>query len=276
MLAMAWAVEAIGFEPDIEECIRLNGFYADPRNNPFWQTHFFPVALGRDGKGRTLHLTKHRGASSLLRPQPETASAFQRADYVTTERTITLDTVPLDRFLRDNGLGGAVHMKVDVEGLELEILQSAPDLLDSSLLAVDAEVSFMQTRDNQPYYGEIETFLRGCQFIPLGFTELHCWRRLTRSRYPKKVKGPVPFSRGQIIHGNMLFMKKPEAIFAQSSRQILAAAFISMSYGYLDHALFFLQNEAVQEELRNAGINDPAAEIRKVSLTQYRRHRWER
>jgi FkbM family methyltransferase len=231
MLAMAWAVDAVGFEPDAEECTRLNAFYAEPSNNPFRQVRFFPVALGHDGKGRTLYLTKHRGSSSLLPPIEGRTEEFMRGDYGTVERTVTLDTVPLDRFLAANDLGGTVHLKVDVEGLELEILQSAPDLLSSSLLAVDAEVGFMQDREGQPFYGEIETFLRDYNFAPMGFTELHCWRRLTKSKYPKKVKGPIPFSRGQIIHGNMLFMKTPETIIKQSPKQIIAAAFIAMNYG---------------------------------------------
>jgi FkbM family methyltransferase len=273
MVAMAWAVDAIGFEPDTEECARLNAFYAEPSNNPFRHVRFFPVALGHEGKDRTLYLTKHRGSSSLLPPIEGCTAEFMRGDYGAVERTVTLDTVPLDGFLRGNNLEGTVHLKVDVEGLELEILQSAPDLLSSSLLAVDAEVGFMQDRVGQPFYGEIETFLRDYNFAPLGFTELHCWRRLTKSKYPKKCKGPVPFSRGQIVHGNMLFMKTPKAVFEQSPGQILAAAFIAMNYGYLDHAFFLLQNKAVQENIRAAGISDLTAEIRKVSLVQYRQYR---
>ncbi len=273
MLAMAWAVDAVGFEPDTEECGRLNAYYAGPANNPFRQARFFPVALGEGAQGRMLYLTKHRGSSSLLSPIESRTEEFMRGDYGKVERTSAVDTVPLDRFLREQGLAGTVHLKVDVEGLELEILHSAPELLSSSLLAVDAEVAFMQTRKGQPFYGEIETFLRQYQFMPMGFTELHCWRRLSKSKYPKKVKGAVPFSRGQLVHGNMLFMKKPEAVFAQSPRQILAAAFIAMNYGYLDHALYLLQNEAVQKNIYAAGIENLTAEIRKVSLTQYHHYR---
>jgi FkbM family methyltransferase len=275
MLPLAQAVDAIGFEPDAEECSRLNDFYSVPENNPFRQARFFPVALGNEDKGRTLYLTKHRGASSLLPPVEGRASEFLRGDYGIVERTVPIDTVPLDQFLTGNGLGGAVHMKVDVEGLELEILKTAKNLLSSFLLAVDAEVAFLPTRKGQPTYGEIELFLREYDFEPMGFTEQHSWRRQTVSKYPKKVKGPVPFSRGQLVHGNMLFMKTPESVFSQKPEQILAAAFIAINYGYLDHALFLMQNSSVQHMIRLAGIDDLTAEFRTVSLAQYRQYRRE-
>jgi len=272
MLSMAWAVDAVGFEPDKEECSRLNALYRTEKH-PFHQLRLFPVALGKAAQGRTLYLAKHRGTSSLLPPVVGRTAEFMRGDYGEVESTAKVDTVPLDSFLQENRIAGAAHLKMDVEGLELEILQSAPLLLSSSLLAVDMEVLFMQIHAGQPLYGELETFLRNYQFIPLGFTEMHCWRRLTRSKYPKKIKGPIPFSRGQLVHGNMLFMKAPEAVFTQSPDRIISAAFIAMNYGYLDHALFLLQHESVQENIRAAGIKDLTAEVRKVSLMQYRQYR---
>jgi FkbM family methyltransferase len=273
MLSLAWAVEAIGFEPDAEECERLNAFYAEPKNNPFQQTRLFPVALGREARGRLLYLTKHRGTSSLLPPMEGKAAEFVRSDYGEVEKTVEVDTVPLDRFLENNNLRDIAHMKVDVEGLELEILQTAEKLLSSSLLAVDSEISFMPARHGQPLYGELEGYLRSFDFEPLGFTEQHSWRRLTKSKFPKNVKGPIPFSRGQLVHGNMLFMKTPDAVFAQVPEQIIQAAFIAINYGYLDHALFLLKNENVAGHLKQAGIADLTAELRKVSLTQYRQYR---
>ena len=88
-------------------------------------------------------------------------------------------------------------MKIDVEGFELEILKGAEALLGSSLLAIRAEVSLAPSRIGQPDFGEIAAYLKTFGFMPMGFLYLVDWRSLTRVKYPRKARGPVPYSRGQ-------------------------------------------------------------------------------
>jgi FkbM family methyltransferase len=273
LLPLAWAVELYGFEPDEKECDRLNNLYSSTEHTPFRKVEFFSVALGRNVEERLLYLTKHRGASSLLEPIIEIGREFSRSEYFTVERTSKVRTVPLDDFLARAGLDDAVYLKIDVEGSELEILQSAADLLSSNLMVIRAEVAFLKTRLGQPCYGEIESFLRGYHFIPMGFCELHHWRRLTKVKYPRKYKGIIPFSKGQISHGDMLFFRDPHFLRNQAPIKILKAAFLSMAYGYIDHAYYLLELPPVKYYLQDRYTVSVENELETVSRNLERKWR---
>jgi len=257
LLPIAWASRVYGFEPDRTECDRLNSRYAsDKTASPFKKVTFFPVALGRKKERRTLYLTAHRGASSLLQPIPEAGDMFCRNEYVSVEDTCEIDTFPLDGFLEENEIRDVVYAKIDVEGLELEILESATDLLSSSLMALRVEVAFLKTRVGQPYYGELECFLRDFDFSPMGFLELHHWRHLTKTKYPRRSTGQIPFSRGQIAHGDVLFFKNLESLIERAPQECMRAAFLAMTYGYIDYAYnIIVRSPSVREYIEgNYGI----------------------
>jgi len=77
LLPLAPAVEAYGFEPDPDECARLNQrFQAAP--TPWRRVTFLPVALAGGGGERTLHFYRMRGGSSLLEADVTLAAQFAR------------------------------------------------------------------------------------------------------------------------------------------------------------------------------------------------------
>ena len=275
ILPIACATSIYGFEPDKIECERLINVYAVNRNtSPFKKVVFFPVALGRKKEKRTLYITRQRGSSSLLQPIPEVGNSFSRNEYVCVEDTCDVYTLPLDYFLASNAINDVVYMKIDVEGLELEILQSAKNLLSSSLMALRAEVAFLKTRVGQPYYGELETFLRSFDFIPMGFLELHHWRHLTKTKYPKSSNGLIPFSKGQIAHGDMLFIRSLDSLISRSYKECLKAAFLAMNYGYIDYAYYILiNNPPLKEYIESKYSISLEKELRTVSLYLRRQYR---
>lgn len=237
---IAWAVHLYGVEPDIVECERLNRLFGAAGSSPFKKVRFFPCAIGKGFEKRTLHVASARGSSSLFPPIASVGKKFSREKYVTIDRTVEVDTVPLDDFVASNGIENVNFLKMDVEGAELEILQSGPRVLSSDLVAMRLEVSFLQTRHGQPLYWEIEKQARSHGFVPMGFVELHSWRRLTRAAHTKKIGSPVPFSRGQLAHGDMLFFLDEDVVTSRGVPTALKAAFLAMIYGYMDHAYYLL------------------------------------
>jgi FkbM family methyltransferase len=261
---IAWAVDMYGFEPDKAECDRLNDLYSKRGDSTFRNAIIFPVALGQSMQRRTFYVSTFGGTSSFRQPN-EVANKFSRSNLVTIKEIRELETVPLDDFLAANRLTDIVFMKLDVEGLELEILQSASNLLSSSLLAIALEVVFLNCRTGGAHYSELETFLRDYHFMPMGFLSLRHWRHLDQSS-PLKY---IPFSKGQIAHGDMLFFRDPDSLEGETHQQIellLKAAVLAIIYGYIDHAYYILERPSVKQYLQSKYDVDFGREIRLVSL----------
>lgn len=269
------AAHVYGFEPDEVECSRLND-RVDRSGHRFGKLRYLPVALGPKAERRTLHIMRHEGASSLLSPDPEITERFgERADYFDVARTATIDTAPLDRVIVDHGLTDIVYMKIDVEGFELEILKGAERLLGSDLLALRAEVAFLPCRIGQPDFGELATYLKSFHLIPMGFLYLANWRSLTTVKYPRKIGGPIPFSRGQTVHGDVLFLRDPSTLDDGSDRAIdakLRLACLALLYDYVDVAYDVFRQPAVSARLQNVIGSDGLNALSKASQFLARRH----
>ncbi len=120
-----------------------------------------------------------------------------------------------------------------------------------------------------PLAEDIMVYLRGLGFVPMGFEELHHWRRSTRVKHPRQSQGPVRFSRGQIMHGDMLFFRD-SSLFLDDVEANLRLAFIAIAYGYLDHARDLMQRPAVRKWLLQHEISNLDGALGKVSC-QHRR-----
>jgi FkbM family methyltransferase len=281
LLPIAPAVDAVGFEPDAAECQRLNaGAASDP--GPWRSLRFIPVALSESGGARTLHLTRRRGTSSMLQAVPAVAEKFMRGEYFVVDEDVKIETVPLNSVVDEHGLGEAVYLTIDVEGMEMEIFRSASRILGGNLLAIRCEVSFLQGRLGQPSFGEIESHLRGFGFVPMGFPEMHHWRRLTRRKHPIPAKGAIPYSKGQLAHCDVLFYRDPDQLADDTPvavEHLLRAAFLAMLYEHVDHAHAIMMRPPVAAHLSSHYAIIVEQELSKVSrhlASRYRANLWRR
>lgn len=273
LLPIAAAVDAVGFEPDPTECAALNSRAAE---GPWRSLRYIPLALAEHPGRRTLHITRHAGASSFFSGDPDRAVRFSRSDYVTRVRSIELETATLDAAAAEYGLENAVFLKIDVEGAELEIFRSAARLLRGPMLAIHCEVSFFSLRPMQPLYADVDAYLRGFGFVPMGFEKMHHWRRRTTVKHPTPVRAPIPYSRGQIAHGDIVFFRDPESMPAETPDDVAAllrAAVFALLYEYVDHAAAIVARPAVDRYLRERYRMDPMRELDTVSRYLLRRHR---
>jgi FkbM family methyltransferase len=279
LLPLARRVDAIGFEPDIEECDRLNAAVGHPAS-PWKSLVFLPVALGSAEETRALHLYRERGCSSLLEANLELARQFSREDYFLLDATVPVRTVGLDTAAARHGFQDAVFMKIDIQGAEHEVLGSGSRLLSESLLALRVEVEFEQQYRSQALFSDVDALLRSHGMVAMDLMGLSEWRRSTKVKHPELHAGPIPYSRGQLIHGDVLYFKDPDRIQGSSESAVLAqiqAAFLAIVYAQVDHAAFLLGRDPVRSYLETRyglHVMEALANVSRRLGRADRRKRW--
>jgi len=272
---LAPAVAAFGFEPDPEECARLNRLAA-ANPAPWRSLKFLPVALGGGHGARTLNLYRMRGGSSLFEANLALLEQFDRAGNFQLEGTVPLQTMPLDAAAEQFEFADARFLKLDIQGAELEVLQSAPRLLAEAVIALRVEVEFLPIYKGQPLQHEVDTFLRARGFVPMGIVEPRHWRRTVRRRF-SFAGGSRPFSRGQLAHADFIYFRDPQTINEETPggmQRLLAAGFLALNYQCVDHAAAILTRAAVRRHLKETWGVEVERELAVVSRALARRHLW--
>ncbi len=265
LLPLAPAVRAIGFEPDVEECERLN---SKGDAGPWRELRFIPVALGRAQETRTLNIYRKRGCSSLLEADAELAARYGRGDYYRLDGTLDVPTTTADAAAAKYGFEDAAFLKLDVQGAELEILGGSQRLLEDALVALRVEVSFIPIYRNQPLFADIDSALRSFNFLPMRLLELHPWRHGSKAKLPQLDDGPFPYSEGQLIHGDLVYLRNPECLtdIGQAAvEHLLRAALLCLTYGLIDHAMAIFNRPNVDGLLREEFAFNAAAATSAVS-----------
>ena len=113
-----------------------------------------PVAIGLEEGTASLHVAGHDDASSLL-PIGER----QIAEFPGTAeaRAIEVEVAPLSRYITDD-LSRPTLLKIDVQGLELDVLRGAGERLDL-IDEIFVECSFTELYEGQALADEVIAFL---------------------------------------------------------------------------------------------------------------------
>jgi FkbM family methyltransferase len=154
-LVDAGRARIFGFEPNVEECAKLNAQYGAPHR-------FFPHFVG-DGKPATFHETNWLLTGSLFEPHTELLSKFiNLAELVTPVAQHPVQTTKLDDV---QGLDNVDFLKMDIQGGELAVFQHGSKALSQALF-IQTEVEFVQLYKNQPMFADVDAYLRqsGFQF----------------------------------------------------------------------------------------------------------------
>jgi FkbM family methyltransferase len=103
-------------------------------------------------------------ASSLLKPSPEMEVHYQGPE-------LGVECVVLDDWCHQNGVDHIDYLRLDVQGSELQVLQSSPQIL-SGVKVIDVATNFFPFRIGTTMYQDLNEFL-----TTSGFTLIsHCYR----------------------------------------------------------------------------------------------------
>jgi FkbM family methyltransferase len=264
LLPIARCVDLVGFEPDPDELDRLK---RSTNALPWARARYLHYALGRTAETASLNIYSHSGNSSLYRANDRLIESFGRADYFKLVNTTAVEVDTLDSVLAKENMPSPHHIKMDVQGWELEILKGASRALESTL-AARLEISFMALYEDQPLFADVDRFMREKGFVLMNFAEVHAWRRTTRRKWPRRARGPYPYSRGQLAHGDALYFRAPEEM-PECSPEALDAkirlGLLACAYEHIDHAVATLTSPALTAFGREKYGIDFAAAVSKHS-----------
>lgn len=149
-------VQVVGFDPDEEECRRLEAAEPDVR--------YVPVALGAEAGPATLHTTAEPACASLYPPTSGIVERFPALHGMASTGRVEIEVTTLDDWLAGSDLDALHILKLDTQGSELDILTGATDALrDVRFLEVEVELNPLYS--GQPLFGDVDRFLRDRGFV---------------------------------------------------------------------------------------------------------------
>jgi FkbM family methyltransferase len=212
-------------EPDKKLCEELN------KKAPNEGIKYFPIALGKTEEKRDFYETILPMCNSLYEPNVDEITNYNGMDVARIKNKKILNTVSIDKFVKDNKIKSIDFIKIDTQGAELEIFQGGLSILDNVLVII-SEVSFMYHYKKQPLFGDIQSFLlkKGFmfqQFIDLGGS---CFKPFIINNNPYFVS--------RQMWGDALFIKEIINTQNLTSIQFLKIGISSLLYNNLD-VMFF-------------------------------------
>jgi FkbM family methyltransferase len=213
----------LGFEPDHEECARLN-------QQARARYQYFPVALGRASESRIFYVTNNPACSSLLMPDDGFWGRFQGClPQIEVKETQGVETVSLDSYLPAAGLDHVDFLELDTQGTELDILQGAEKLLASCVLGIRVEAEFSPMYQDQPLFSDIDAYARRFGFMLFDLSR----HRYRREHYPSDLQ-----TRGQLLYGHAFYMKDYQRLPEDRRKEAaLRLVLIAVFHGFHDYAL---------------------------------------
>jgi FkbM family methyltransferase len=232
-----------GFEPNPDECLRLNKNSQSSKR--FLNERYFQNAIGGMKPRENLYVTCQPGCSSFLKPNKNLLSFYGRESWFKVVEEIKAETITLKDFCLSNDLSSPDFLKIDVEGMELEIIEGMDSLFDE-VLGIRLEVNYLNHRIQQPKFGEIISVLENRGFRIFQFLENHSWRpdSLMGDQYP--AKNFIKFSRGALAHGDVLLFRCPVSVSGDSNfskERLLKMVLLLQAYGFVSHANALLSSE---------------------------------
>lgn len=249
------------FEPDEAACA-----VQAQRNEP--GQSWFPVALGGKTGTAPLHVTSKPSGSSLYEPNPEVMQRFSAPSYGAVAKVIDVPLMTIADFMDKYQRPVPDLLKLDVQGAELDILQQMRPEHWSSLLAVQAEVSFVEFYKKQPLFADVDAFMRSKGFVLFDLLPSRAYRfdgehsHGQLRRHLNIIKNRNDISR-RLIEGDALYLRAPEAVLAGGkAADVLKLFIILLLYRFLDEALW------LAEAARKAGLVSAAEEVALVDLVK--------
>ncbi len=221
-----------GFDADVKACDRRN---QELENQPInWEEKHIPLAVWNQTGKATLYVTKHPGCCSLYPPNEVVVERFNEyAERHKLMGTVEVETTTLDEYFAKNSRS-IDFIQLDVQGGELNVLQGATRILEQQVMAIEAEVNFIELYQNQPLFSDVDTYLRNREFTLLDFGQK--WYA-QRQEVPMHSRQHI----GQLVWTDAFYFRDlirlDQNLRFKTPQQILKLACIADVLHFYDYAL---------------------------------------
>lgn len=207
-----------------------------------------------DGTKQTLYVTGERtGMTSLFKPDKKVLEFFNGFEnfgkvldtkIVQTKKLDDIDELPQIDFL-----------KMDIQGAELTVLNNSEKKL-KNCIALQLETSFICLYENQPSFGEVDSWLRSKGYLPHTFVGVKKW-----SIKPTIFGNNFRIPGNQLLETDLIYIKNPLDLQHFETEQlknlILVGHYCYKSYDLVCHLIIELEkrNQLPKDSFRNYLMN---------------------
>jgi FkbM family methyltransferase len=199
----------LNFEPDPKAYETIQGL---AKGHP-GDIRTYTTALARTQKDRPLYLSKaSEYNTSLLKVNLDRyrrkgwtyrGQKVRVSDIYEIDRTEAVDCISIDDFAVKESIADIDYIKVDVEGVELELLEASPVSLDKAM-GVSVDVLFHEDWIGAPVFADVDRFLRSRGFV---LYDLRGLKRTEQYDVPFTLKDESGEAHGQIACGDAIYLR---------------------------------------------------------------------
>ena len=208
---------------------------------------------------RKLYLNRRQTTSSLL---PPCEDIIRRYDFskmfpeepriFDTVSTTEVEVMGLDDVVRKKNLPYPDFLKVDVQGLTFEVLETGKETIAESVLGIQAEVEFLETYSGQKTFGAIHDLLEKQYFEIFRLTNLNRWFYNTSL--------PLSAYTGQDVFCDFLYLRSLRHIDRYpefwTDRRIIQFLRLCLLYDLPDAAASYLERFIEKKIVNESSIED--------------------
>jgi FkbM family methyltransferase len=227
-------IHLIGFEPNEDECLKLN-----ESECKYKKSEFLPYAIGERNEKRPFYITEYNECCSLLKPNFVWLNRFDYGSYFNLKQIIDVETLSLDSIEKFSDLR-VDALKIDAQGNELPILQGAESMLKNVFL-IEVECGLHKNYENETTFEELAPFLKQNGFI--------CMEAFTQpSQKRNNIASKWNSSKGQAMACESIWVRdliKCETNLLHTIRRSDFLSILSLCwlFRYSDYALELLDHE---------------------------------
>ena len=222
-----------------EKIANLNAFEGDKRQSEKLKSKYENnIRLYNeflfDGSFQNLYLAHpSSGMTSLFKPNEKVLNFFNGfANFGKVEKIEKIKTEKLDSI---NDLPLIDFAKLDIQGSELTVLKNGKKKLENCL-AIQLEVSFVCLYEDQPSFGEVDTWMRSKGYLPHSFLRIKRWS-ISPTIFNDDFRQPG----NQLLESDIIYIKDPFRLDLLSDIQLKKFILIShYSFKSVDLSVYLI------------------------------------